>query len=150
MIGFCMVTEKFRKKEDAIEYREKLFNRKHHIDDFDEYDKDDEGSFPFKPKHNKDYGYIITYQEIYEVPLLIIIGYPISIFILVLTAGHKDPLKTPAEEALRYIIYANSIIGIVLIFVTSKDFIAPTILYWCGIITANITCNIEDKSETHK
>ena len=42
-----------------------------------------------------------------------------------------------STDEVRFMIYTNCILGLLLIWLTTKESAVSTILYWCGIITAS-------------
>lgn len=81
-------------------------------------------------------GYVLTYKDIYRstLPFLIISC------ILSKTIFNSD-------DEVRFMIYTNCILGLLLIWLTSKSNLPSTILYWGGIITASFT---NKKAKNHE
>lgn len=71
-------------------------------------------------------GSVLSYKEIYQctIPFLII-----SCILARVIFNSTDEI--------RFMIYTNCILGLLLIWLTTKSNIPSTILYWCGIITAS-------------
>lgn len=72
-------------------------------------------------------GPVLSYRDIYSaaVPFLIV-------------ACILGKVLFNSTNELRFMIFTNSILGLLLLWLTTKPNIISTILYWCGIITAYI------------
>lgn len=75
-------------------------------------------------------GPILTYKDVYLVTI------PFLIASMIFGKMIFPSIDHPNNE-LRFIIFTNCIIGLLLIWLTTKPNIVSTILYWCGILTAN-------------
>lgn len=84
-------------------------------------------------------GKILTYKDVYFMSLYIFV---LAMFFGSIIMG-KGP-KTTSLESLQHIIFANCILGVVLIILTQKQTILPTIFFWFGIISAYIASQIKD------
>lgn len=79
-------------------------------------------------------GKVLTYSDVYiaSVPMIVV-------FLTIgrIVFGDKD-----GRLQLETVIFGNCVLGVLLIYVTSKENILPTILFWVGIIIATITREI--------
>lgn len=73
----------------------------------------------------KGLGEILTYKDVYLAS--------IPMFLIVLIIKH---ILYEKEDDLKYLIFANCILGCLLVRVTSKGNIPSTVLFWLGIIAA--------------
>ena len=80
----------------------------------------------------KGIGKILTYKDVYFSS----IGMLFVALILCRILFGEDEY---AEHEMKCMIFANCIIGVLLIWMTSKETVVSTILFWFGIITAYIT-----------
>lgn len=73
-------------------------------------------------------GKVYTYKDIYcmSVPM----------FVLAMVFGVAVFNRKDTDTSLRCIILANCVLGVLLIRLTTKDFIWPTVFLWLGIVTA--------------
>lgn len=75
-------------------------------------------------------GKVLVYKDIYLASTsMLIIAYIIGAIV------YRD---TDGKLGMQHIIFANCILGLLLIWLTSKANIIPTILFWLGIISADI------------
>ena len=76
-------------------------------------------------------GRVLTYSDIYlaSIPIFLI-----AMFFGGLILNNGDVFRNPNE--LKHVIFANCILGVLLIWLTTKGNIIPTILFWLGIIVA--------------
>lgn len=83
----------------------------------------------------KGIGPVITYLDVYfaTIPFLIV-----SLVLAKVIFNSSDEL--------RFIIYTNCVLGILLIWLTTKPNILSTILYWSGIIVASFALKENKKS----
>ena len=83
-------------------------------------------------------GKILTYKDVYleSIPM----------FILALTFGYffKNG-KLENEDEIKYVIFANCILGILLISLTTRSNWGATLFFWLGIIAAYINLGIRDE-----
>lgn len=86
----------------------------------------------------KGLGKVLTYQEIYlfSIPLFFA-----SMFLgcIIFNGGEISTTRM----SIRHAIFANCILGLLLIWVTSKANIPSTVLFWLGIFTAGISLLFE-------
>ncbi|MBO4588404.1 MAG: hypothetical protein J5711_05830 [Bacteroidales bacterium] len=77
-------------------------------------------------------GKILTYKDIYISS--------VSIWLLAMIIGCflEKGVETEGEKLFKYIIISNCVLGVLLIRLTTKEFILSTIFFWLGIITAFI------------
>lgn len=80
----------------------------------------------------KGVGIVLTYKNVYfaSVPMFFI-----AMFIGMIIFNHFDS-RVKSEDSLKHIVFANCILGLILICLTTKQNIIPTILFWLGIISA--------------
>lgn len=71
-------------------------------------------------------GQVLTYRDIYwaTIPFLIV-------------ACVLAKVIFNSTDEIRFMIFTTSILGLLLVWLTSKPNVVSTILYWCGIITAS-------------
>ena len=97
-----------------------------------EYSMDDEQPHFIKPKI-KGIGAVITYNTLY------LSAIPLSILAMLLGGIIYNNWKVfENTNELEDVLFVNCIIGLLLIFTTSKPTIIPTIFYWCAIISGYI------------
>lgn len=86
-------------------------------------------------------GKILTYKDIYlaSVPMLLI---AMVIGAVLFGSG----MKTTSNDSLRHIIFANCVLGVLLIWLTSKGTIISTLSFWLGIISAYFALNSSSKT----
>lgn len=79
----------------------------------------------------KGIGRVLTYSDIYlaSIPLFLI-----AIFIGGFVLNNGEVFRNPDE--LKHVIFANCILGVLLIWLTTKGNIPSTVLFWLGIIAA--------------
>ena len=103
-------------------------------------DQDGEEYFEESLIDIKGLGKVLTYQEIYlfSIPLFFA-----SMFLgcIIFNGGEISTSKMDIKHA----IFANCVLGLLLIWVTTKENILPTILFWLGIFTAGISLMFEKK-----
>ena len=85
-------------------------------------------------------GKVLTYKDVYlfSFPLLfasMILG------CIIFKGGEISTSKMDIKHA----IFANCVLGLLLIWVTTKENILPTILFWLGIFTAGISLMFDKK-----
>ena len=76
-------------------------------------------------------GRVLTYRDVYYAS--------VSMFIIAMVIGGillGDGFKTKSDESLPHIIFANCVLGMLLIWLTSKETVLSTILFWLGIVSA--------------
>lgn len=78
-------------------------------------------------------GNVLTYKDVYSASVAMIV---IAMVIGAVLWG--DGVKIKSHESLRHIVFANCILGVLLIWITTKETIVPTIFFWSGIVTAYI------------
>lgn len=85
-------------------------------------------------------GKVLTYKDVYlfSIPLFFV-----SMFLgcIIFNGGEISTSKMDIKHA----IFANCVLGLLLIWVTTKENILPTILFWLGIFTAGISLMFEKK-----
>lgn len=85
-------------------------------------------------------GKVLTYKDVYlfSIPLFFA-----SMFLgcIIFNGGEISTSKMDIKHA----IFANCVLGLLLIWVTTKENILPTILFWLGIFTAGISLMFEKK-----
>ena len=79
----------------------------------------------------KGIGKILTYKELYITPMLLCIWFII--------AGVDNKKSVP---------FMVSIIGILLIYLTTRDKIIPTVCFWLSLIALYISIRVDVKMET--
>ena len=103
-------------------------------------DQDGEEYFTESLIDVKGLGKVLTYHEIYlsSIPLFFV-----SMFLgcIIFNGGEISTTRM----SIRHAIFANCILGLLLIWVTSKANIPSTILFWLGIFTAGISLMFEKK-----
>lgn len=101
-------------------------------------DQDGEEYFTESLIDIKGLGKVLTYHEIYlsSIPLFFV-----SMFLgcIIFNGGEISTTRM----SIRHAIFANCILGLLLIWVTSKANIPSTILFWLGIFTAGISLMFE-------
>lgn len=91
------------------------------------YYEDSEGDVHDGVYHTVDgVGKVLTYNDIYLLCVELLI--PATFFGYMIFK----------EEGIKGVLFSNCIVGCVLIFQTTSDFIVPTILYWVGLVCAGI------------
>lgn len=72
------------------------------------------------------FGQVLSYQDIYfaTIPFLIV-------------ACVLAKVIFNSTDEIRFMIFTTSILGLLLVWLTSKPNVVSTILYWCSIITAS-------------
>lgn len=105
--------------------RVNAFNDKVYTDD-DEWLTSDEYSMNIK-----GIGKVVTYRELYYAPMLLCIWFVI--------AGVDNKKSVP---------FMVSIIGILLIYLTTIDKIIPTVCFWLSLIAFYICIRVDVKMET--
>lgn len=85
-------------------------------------------------------GKVLTYKDVYlfSIPLFFA-----SMFLgcIIFNGGEISTSKMDIKHA----IFANCVLGLLLIWVTTKENILPTILFWLGIFTAGISLMFDKK-----
>lgn len=85
-------------------------------------------------------GKVLTYKDVYlfSIPLFFA-----SMFLgcIIFNGGEISTSKMDIKHA----IFANCVLGLLLIWVTTKENILPTILFWLGIFTAGISILFKHK-----
>ena len=103
-------------------------------------DQDGEEYFTESLIDVKGLGKVLTYHEIYlsSIPLFFV-----SMFLgcIIFNGGEISTTRM----SIRHAIFANCILGLLLIWVTSKANIPSTVLFWLGIFTAGISLLFEHK-----
>ena len=87
---------------------------------------------------------VFTYQDVYL--------FSIPLFFASMIIGcivFNGEVSTSSMD-IKHIIFANCILGFLLLEVTTKENIIPTILFWLGILTAGISLMFEKKEITRK
>lgn len=87
-------------------------------------------------------GKVFIYEDIYFMSVWMVI---IAMFFGSIILGEGS--NTESNESLKHITLANCVLGVLLIRLTTKDYILPTIFFWLGIIAAWITSMINNKSD---
>ena len=83
-------------------------------------------------------GKILTYQDVYLAS--------IPIFTLALIFGvFVNNGKFEGVDELKYVVFANSILGALLIWITARDNWIATLFFWLGIIAAYINLIIRNE-----
>lgn len=78
-------------------------------------------------------GKILTYNDVYYAS--------VAMFIIAMVIGGilwGDGLNTKSDESLRHIVFANCILGVLLIWLSSKETIWATVFFWLGVVMAYI------------
>lgn len=103
-------------------------------------DQDGEEYFTESLIDVKGLGKVLTYKEIYlfSIPLFFA-----SMFLgcIIFNGGEISTSRMDIKHA----IFANCILGMLLIWVTSKENILPTVLFWLGIFAAGIGLTFDKK-----
>lgn len=85
-------------------------------------------------------GKVLTYKDVYlfSIPLFFA-----SMFLgcIIFNGGEISTSKMDIKHA----IFANCVLGLLLIWVTTKENIIPTILFWLGILTAGVAALADGK-----
>lgn len=117
MIGACLM-----KREDAGLLIERGYAKQESYTYFDGDGEEHEGETLVELS---GLGKVLTYKEVYfaTIPFWVV-----SWFIGGVLFNSKDEL--------RFMIYTNCILGLLLIWLTTKPNIVSTVLYWCGIFAA--------------
>lgn len=76
-------------------------------------------------------GKILTYRDVYFSSVGMFV---VAMVIGALLFGGGE--KTTSDESLKHIVFANCILGVLLIRLTTKDTIWSTVMFWLGIIVA--------------
>ena len=79
------------------------------------------------------YGHVLGYKDIY-----------ISTIPFLLVSCILAKIIFNSTDELRFMIYTNCILGLLLIILTSRQSILSTILYWCGIFTASYILHYDE------
>lgn len=88
-------------------------------------------------------GKILTYKDIYFAS--------IAMFLIAIIIGaivFEGGIETRSEDSLCHIIFANCVLGVLLIWLTSKETIVSTIFFWLGIIAAYIARKLTNDTRT--
>ena len=86
-------------------------------------------------------GSILTYRDLYY--------FAVPLFFASLFLGciiFKGTIST-SEMDIKHVIFAHCILGLLLIWVTSKENIPSTVLYWLSLFAAGVCAMIEPKEE---
>lgn len=87
-------------------------------------------------------GKILTYQDVYLAS--------IPMFTLALIFGvFVNNGKLEIEDNVEYVIFANCILGALLIWLTTRDNRIATLFFWLGIIAAYINLIIRNEKRRH-
>ena len=89
----------------------------------------------------KGIGGILTYKDIYGAAVALIVP---SMFVGWLIFGSNGERTPSSKDSLKHIMFADCILGLLLIWLTSKENIPSTILYWLGIISAGFWAYYND------
>lgn len=86
----------------------------------------------------KGIGKVLTYPDVYFAPIVLIVA-----------AGVLAKIMFDTED-LKYVVFANWVIGLFLLYLTSKQNIISTVLYWCGIILASFATNADKRTQSRE
>lgn len=90
-------------------------------------------------------GKVLTYKDVYF--------FSFPLFFLSMIMGciiFKGGEISTSKMDIKHAIFANCVLGLLLIWVTTKENILPTILFWLGIFTAGISLMFEKKEIDQK
>lgn len=85
-------------------------------------------------------GKVLTYKDVYL--------FSIPLFFLSTIMGciiFKGGEISTSKMDIKHAIFANCVLGLLLIWVTTKENIIPTILFWLGILTAGVAAFADGK-----
>lgn len=76
-------------------------------------------------------GKVLTYKDVYyaSAPMFLIA-------IIIGSIVFKGGVKTSSKASLQHIVFANCILGVLLIWLTKKENVVSTIMFWMGIVAA--------------
>lgn len=89
----------------------------------------------------KGVGDVLTYKDIYLASIAFFV--PAMIIGMIVFGENGDNFPT-SKESLMHIVFANCILGVLLIWLTSKENIPSTIFYWLGIVSAMFLAKLND------
>ena len=85
-------------------------------------------------------GKVLTYKDVYF--------FSFPLFFLSMIMGciiFKGGEISTSKMDIKHAIFANCVLGLLLIWVTTKENIIPTILFWLGILTAGVAALADSK-----
>ena len=96
----------------------------------DDYGDDTDFEIP-NPISIDGIGRVLTYEEVYALPLINLYVGTMIFWLLTYGEEHRQSYFSAA-----CIVTTNAMSGIILIYLTDKPHILPTVFYWLGIIVA--------------
>lgn len=84
-------------------------------------------------------GKVLTYKDVY------LFSFPLLFASLIIGSIMFNGGVSTSRMDIKHAIFANCVLGLLLIWVTTKENIIPTILFWLGILTAGVAALADGK-----